>query len=97
MIPESTIHILIVVCYIAACLAAGYAGRDKRIGYWPTVVVSVVLSPIIGLVVGLLSPSNATEAPAPDKYTRLESLARLKESGAITQEEYEAEKRKLLS
>jgi hypothetical protein len=43
-------------------------------------------------------PESRPQAPAPpDKYDQLRKLNELREVGAVTDEEYEREKRKLLS
>lgn len=42
------------------------------------------------------TPANVVRAVNMDEISRLERLAKLKESGALTPEEYEAEKRKIL-
>lgn len=40
---------------------------------------------------------KSTEVPEPDKYQQLEKLGSLKERGLITDDEYQAEKSRLLS
>ena len=40
-------EILLFLGYIALCLIVGTLGRQTRIGYWVTVLVSLVLTPIL--------------------------------------------------
>ena len=42
------------------------------------------------------STASAVAAPTADKYTQLEQLKRLLDSGALTQEEFDREKAKVL-
>lgn len=46
-------HLL--VLYIAACALVGYAGRSRRIGFLGFFLVSILLTPIIALLILLLS------------------------------------------
>lgn len=63
---------------------------------------------LVGWVVALVWSASAiappepirvksTEVPEPDKYQQLEKLGSLKERGLITDDEYQAEKSRLLS
>lgn len=36
-------------------LALGLLGRTRRLGFWPTVLLSFVLSPVFGLLVAVAS------------------------------------------
>lgn len=36
--------------YLVLCLLAGFFGRGTRIGYWGTVVVSIVVTPLVVLI-----------------------------------------------
>ena len=40
-------EILLFLGYLALCLAVGSLGRRTRIGYWGTVLVSLVLTPFL--------------------------------------------------
>lgn len=40
-------EILLFLGYIALCLLVGTLGRHARIGYWGTVLVSVLVTPFI--------------------------------------------------
>ena len=40
----------LVLAYLALCLVAGVAGRNRRIGFWGFLFCSVVFTPIISLL-----------------------------------------------
>jgi hypothetical protein len=53
--------------------------------------------PRIEIVFALIDkPEGQTVAPSPDKYAQIERLKKLLDDGAITKEEYETEKAKVL-
>jgi hypothetical protein len=94
---------LIVWVIIAAVVAM--AGDGRKIGYWGAFWVSVLLSPLIGLIVALFSDrvenvngqqTQTGKTGGPDRVEQLERLAKLKADGALTAEEYELEKRRIL-
>ena len=43
--------ILVLVPYILFCWLLAYFGRDHKFGFWGNFWVSVVLTPIVGIVV----------------------------------------------
>jgi len=47
--------IIILLYLIATHLVAQYQGRKRKIGYGNSVLVSLLFSPVIGLIVTLLS------------------------------------------
>ena len=97
---------LIVWLVIAAVVA--FAGEGRKIGYWGAFWVSVLLSPLIGLIVALFSDkvepvrqvhvnlSQVQKTDGPSRVEQLERLAKLKADGALTAEEYDLEKRRIL-
>lgn len=86
--------------FLSALIAriAERRGRNWFLFLW----LSVVFSPLImGLVVAFAGPDQpALTTPAPhaqgDSLDKLERLAKLKDSGAISEAEYEDKKRALL-
>lgn len=40
--------------YLALCLLIGYIGRDKKFGFIGNALISLFLSPVIGLIVWLV-------------------------------------------
>ncbi len=45
----------IYVLPVVTVLALGLLGRTRRLGFWPTILASIVLTPIGGFVLALLS------------------------------------------
>lgn len=99
--------VFLIVWLIAAAIVA-MAGEGRKIGYWGAFWVSVLLSPLIGLIVALFSDkvepvrqvhvdlSHMEKADGPSRVEQLERLAKLKADGALTAEEYDSEKRRIL-
>lgn len=48
-----------ILLYLVICLLVALTGKDKPIGYWPVFILSVILSPVIGLIIGLASKDHA--------------------------------------
>ena len=46
---------MIYFSWITLSFIFGFIGKDRRIDYWPTVLLSLFLSPIIGLIFALAS------------------------------------------
>jgi len=44
-----------VIGYLIACFLVALTGHDKKIGYWGVFIISLFLSPFIGLIVGVTS------------------------------------------
>lgn len=44
-----------IVLPILTVLAAALAGRTRRIGFWPTLILSILLTPIGGILVAFIS------------------------------------------
>jgi hypothetical protein len=42
------------VLYVVVCLLAAYFGRNTRLGYWGTFVVSLIFTPLLVVIVLLL-------------------------------------------
>lgn len=50
------IYILI---YIPLCIIIGYAGSDRKIGFGFAFLSSLLLTPLIGFIITILSPNKA--------------------------------------
>ena len=88
----------------------GAFGSNRRIGFWGTFFLSLILSPIVGLIGALLSkpkPSEAEQAfvkmqaaglgmAETSTVDHLERLAKLKADGVLSAEEFEVEKKRVL-
>lgn len=98
------------IAWIVLALVCGLIGKSKKIGFWGAFFLSLILTPIIGFIVAILSPDEVEQPTAPINTKsvseqlntsasigdQLKQLYELKEAGAITQEEYEAVKSKLI-
>lgn len=99
------------IAWIVLAFICGGIGSSKQIGFWPSFFLSLLLTPIVGFIVAILSPNKVVIVSKPIDHKRVEAqidktasigeqlkqLYELKESGAITQEEYEAAKAKVLA
>lgn len=52
----------VVVIWIGLCFIVALVGKDKSIGYWGVFFLSLLLSPLIGLIVGLILPASSTQS-----------------------------------
>ena len=43
-------EILLFLAYIALCLLVGTLGRQTRVGYWGTVLISLVITPFLAFL-----------------------------------------------
>ena len=51
--------IVLIIIWIIVSLLIGGAGMDRQIGFWGAFLMSVLLTPIIGLLFVLSSPRNS--------------------------------------
>jgi hypothetical protein len=52
----------LIILYIICCLLTGFAGRNRRMGYMGTFLLSVVITPLLMLLVlALTGPSRDVE------------------------------------
>jgi mannose/fructose/N-acetylgalactosamine-specific phosphotransferase system component IID len=99
---------ILTAIWIALALIVGAIGSSRNIGFFGAFILSVLLSPVIGLVFALLSNDQVDEKIRANilqgqrqqgQYyatAELEKLARLREGGHITQEEFDNLKTKIL-
>ena len=58
------------IIYAALCALVGYLGRERKLGFWPYFGISLLLSPLMGIIIVLVSEKKKTatevdeEAPA---------------------------------
>tara|TARA_R110000782_G_scaffold269225_1_gene366939 strand:- start:37997 stop:38329 length:333 start_codon:yes stop_codon:yes gene_type:complete len=52
---------MIFVVWIILCFVVAFAGKNKTIGYGGTFLISLLLSPLIGLIVALVSKEKVTK------------------------------------
>jgi Short C-terminal domain len=105
----------IFLLWIIFSVVIGYVGSKRKIGFFSAFLVSLLLSPIIGLLVTLVSKDIENEKqkeafnillqgmqqkqPTPSITTyedNIRALNKLFNEGAITIDEFQAKKKKLL-
>ena len=69
---------------------------DKRAKLETMLGVDLDGDGVIGMADQTAAPATSGQAEADDRLEQLERLARLRDSGAVTQSEFDAEKRRLL-
>jgi len=83
-------------------------GDSKTIGYWGSLLISLFFSPIIGLLfviassdkakrIGLHAPAIKLDYLKANYINELKELAKLRDEGVITQEEFEIKKAEILN
>lgn len=92
---------MFLLVWIFLAFLVGFAGSGKKIGYWGAFFLSLILSPVVGLIVGVVSDKEQPAHPShmvrtESKFDQLERLKRLKDDGALTDAEFDFEKRRLL-
>jgi hypothetical protein len=60
-------HPIGAIIYLGLCVLIGYIGRDKKFGFIGNFLISLFLSPVIGLIVWLVQSDAEKKAPAPEK------------------------------
>ena len=100
---------MIFLLWIIFSAVVGAIGSDKKIGFWGGFLISLLLSPIIGLIVVLLSGSKVINVAVGEEKQmpiseatksvadEIEKLNHLRNANAITEEEFLKAKGKLLS
>jgi uncharacterized membrane protein len=62
-----------VLAYVGLCFITGYFGRDRRVGYAGTVVLSFFITPVLMvLILVFFGPSSAVEWRSRRKASRIE-------------------------
>jgi hypothetical protein len=97
----------IFIGWVLLSLLMGALGSDKNIGFWGAFLLSLLLSPLIGLIIVLCSgskmiflPPSPSKVKSPKTEFIGEELIRLKsllDSGVITEDEFGQQKRKLMA
>jgi hypothetical protein len=78
---------IIIILWIVLSMLFASFGRSRKIGFGRSFLICIILSPLVGLIVVLLSEKHS------------DSLLKLKfayDSGCLTKEEYNKEVRKIV-
>jgi len=46
---------IFIILWIGLCFVVALSGQNKTVGYWGVFFLSLILSPLIGLIIGLVS------------------------------------------
>lgn len=55
---------LVLILYVVTCWLVGYLGRNTKFSFWGNFWVSIVLTPIVGIVVLLAQDNRAQKEQA---------------------------------
>tara|TARA_B110000090_G_C13301197_1_gene415847 strand:- start:480 stop:761 length:282 start_codon:yes stop_codon:yes gene_type:complete len=53
-----TLMLFIPLCYFLLALLVAKIGKKRIIGYYPSLIISILLSPIVGLIITILYPKK---------------------------------------
>ena len=95
VIDIQSLYIPIVVDLILV-FVAGKIAQGKGESYYKYFLIGALL-PVVGLIVALLIPGKGERGNEQDKAKALREYKTLLDDGAITQEEYDAKKKELMS
>ncbi len=75
-------EILLLVFWIVISVFVGLVGRSKTIGFWGTFILSLLLSPLVGLIIALVS-SEKKGPKVLGSVTNLEKAKKAEHRGDI--------------
>jgi phosphate/sulfate permease len=55
-------NLLMLIAWIIGSVIVGFIGSDRNIGFWGAFILSLLLSPLIGLLITLFSETNSSKA-----------------------------------
>jgi len=99
------IYLVPIIIYQTLCLLVAIAGHNRQIGFLNAFLISFFTTPIIGLIVTVLtkpidelqmSYNKSQKINENNISTEIEKLYELKEKGIINDSEFENSKKKLL-
>ena len=93
---------IILAFWIILSFIVGSMATDKSIGFWGGFFLSLLLSPLIGLIIVIIAPGKpdpSAQIPAQNLSVadEIAKFSRLYEDGIISKEDFEAQKNKLLN
>jgi phosphate/sulfate permease len=54
-------NLLMLIAWIIGSVIVGFIGSDRSIGFWGAFILSLLLSPLIGLLITLFSETNSSK------------------------------------
>jgi len=90
--------VFIVALYLALCAGVGVLGEKRHIGAGLAFFLSLILSPLIGLIIVALSSinDNSGNAKISNLKDDLKEITELRKTGALSEEEFLQAKTKIL-
>lgn len=97
----------ILFVWVILSVVVGAIGSDRSIGFGGAFFLSLLLSPLVGFIITVVSKSNADVKFQKEMATNhrqqnistadeLAKLKKLKDDSVLTEDEYQAQKKKLL-
>ncbi len=90
--------------WILFAIIIGGVFKDKNVGFWAVFFISLLFSPLVGLIVGIASdkkrPQKVRTINQPPQNSIADELRKLKsllDDETITQDEFDKQKEKLLN
>jgi hypothetical protein len=94
-----------IVGWVFLSLVVAWIGDDKKIGMWGALFISLIFSPVIGLLVTYMSGDKVyataktdkpIESPTKSVEERLFDLNEMKEQGLLSEEEYLKQRERII-
>ena len=85
------------ILYILLCILVSALGHKRKIGSVLSFIVSLFLTPVVGLVVTLLSPTLEEDKRPSTAITDLSNLKELRDNDIVSEEEYEKIRKTLIN
>lgn len=87
----------IILAWLFFSIVVGALGSGRSVGFFGAFLASIILSPLVGILIVAFSDKTLTkEQKEAARLDQLDKLLRLKQGGAISEEEYEAKRAKLM-
>ena len=90
----------IIGIYILVCALVGTIGIGRQIGFFLSFVIALLTTPVVGLIVTVLSNKNTSEINSSSTGNisdELLKLNELKEKGVLTEDEFVKQKNRILN
>ena len=97
------IFFYLIAMYLCICALIGISGSNRQIGFVFSFLISILTTPIVGLIVTALSSKkilkvqNSTIHERASLSEELVKLNELREKGILTQNEFDLQKNKILN
>ena len=92
---------ILIAPWLLFSLIVGILGAGRTTGFFGALLLSLLLSPLIGLIIVLVSQRKSDirarkESVKSNQLSQLEKLGTLKEQGILSEEEFLKKKKKIL-